>query len=141
MPPITSNHMSRNSEYFRYNPDTILQAYCANHGLISFSIIRILFMVPVFSVVSFLSYYFYIHTVYYAVLRDCYEAFAISSFFSLLCGYVAPNLHDQKEYFRSIQPRDWVWPMKWGKRKLFKTPRSGLTWFNVRVLLLFLASY
>ena len=48
-------------------------------------IIRILFMIPVYSIVSFLSYMFYRKAVYFEVLRDCYEAFAISSFFSLLC--------------------------------------------------------
>ena len=100
--------------------------------LTCYSIIRILFMVPIYSTVSFLSYLFYQHTIYYNTLRDCYEAFVIASFFSLLCAYVAPNLHDQKEYFRTIQPKGWIWPLQWGKFKVVKRiPRSGLTWFNV----------
>jgi len=33
--------------------------------------------------------------------QDCYEAFVIASFFALLCQYIAPTLHDQKEFFRS----------------------------------------
>ncbi|KAK6369166.1 hypothetical protein LTR64_007328 [Lithohypha guttulata] len=100
-------------------------------------IIRILFMVPVYALVSFLSIWFYYHSVYYEVLRDCYEAFAIASFFSLMCAYLADDLHHQKEYFRKIKPKPWIWPMKWfqkccgGDRGCLRTPRSGLTWFNV----------
>ena len=101
-------------------------------------IIRILFMVPVYAAVSLLSYYYYNHSVYFEVIRDCYEAFAIASFFSLLCAYIAPDLHQQKVYFRTITPKKWVWPMKYfqkctgGPDKGFlRTPRSGLTWFNV----------
>lgn len=101
-------------------------------------IIRILFMVPVYAAVSLLSYYYYNHSVYFEVIRDCYEAFAIASFFSLLCAYIAPDLHQQKVYFRTITPKKWVWPMKYfqkctgGADKGFlRTPRSGLTWFNV----------
>jgi len=102
-------------------------------------IIRILFMVPVYSVVSFLSFVYYKHSVYFEVLGDCYEAFAIASFFSLLCSYLAKDLHEQKNYFRNISPiKPWVWPMRYfqkccgGERGPLRTPRSGLTWFNVR---------
>lgn len=101
------------------------------------SIIRVLFMVPIYSIVSFLSYLFYTHAVYYVVIYGCYEAFAIASFFALLCSYLAPDLHNQKDYFRGIQPKGWVWPLSWmkkccgGERGMLKTPRSGLTSFNV----------
>ena len=94
-------------------------------------------MVPVYATASFLSFWFYWHAIYFQVISDCYEAFTIASFFALLCHYIAPNLHDQKEYFRSIQPRGWVWPLTWmrkcccGDRGPWRTPRSGLTWFNI----------
>lgn len=100
-------------------------------------IIRILFMIPVYAAASFLSFWFYWHAIYFEVISDCYEAFAIASFFALLCHYIAPNLHDQKNYFRSIQPKGWVLPISWfqkccgGDRGLWRTPRSGLTWFNI----------
>ena len=101
-------------------------------------IIRILLMVPIYAAVSFLSFYFYLHTVYYEVIRDCYEAFAIASFFALLCHYLAPNLHEQKIYFRGVTPRNWVWPLPYfqkctgGENKgILRRPRSGLTMFNV----------
>ncbi|OWP02502.1 hypothetical protein B2J93_2710 [Marssonina coronariae] len=101
------------------------------------SIIRILFMIPVYATASFLSFFYYWHAVYFQVLCDCYEAFAIASFFALLCHYIAPDLHEQKIYFRSIEPRPWVWPVSWlkrccgGERGPWRTPRSGLTWFNI----------
>lgn len=102
------------------------------------SIIRILVMIPIYAVVSFLSYLYYQHAIYFELGRDCYEAFAISSFFTLMCHYIAPNLHEQKEYFRSVEPKNWVWPVNWmqkctgGETKgWLRKPSSGLTWFNV----------
>lgn len=92
-------------------------------------------MVPIYATVSFLSYAFYWHAIYFEVVRDCYEAFAIASFFALLCHYIAPDLHSQKDYFRRIKPRPWVWPLNWLAKccgNLWRIPRSGLTWFNVR---------
>lgn len=101
-------------------------------------IIRILLLIPIYSAVSFLSYYFYQHAIYYDILEGCYEAFAISSFFTLLCHYIAPNLHDQKDYFRGLKPKNWFWGVfglqmiTGGQNKgPFRKPRSGLTWFNV----------
>ncbi|KAJ5040608.1 uncharacterized protein L3040_006257 [Drepanopeziza brunnea f. sp. 'multigermtubi'] len=100
-------------------------------------IIRILFMIPVYAIASVLTFRFYWHAVYFRVICDCYEAFAIASFFALLCHYIAPNLHEQKMYFRSIEPKGWVWPVSWlnkccgGERGPWRTPRSGLTWFNI----------
>lgn len=101
-------------------------------------IIRILIMIPIYAVVSFFSYVYYKHAIYYEVLRDCYEAFAIASFFTLMCHYIAPNLHEQKQYFRNIEPKNWVWPVNWmqkctgGESKGFlRKPQSGLTWFNI----------
>jgi hypothetical protein len=104
-------------------------------------IIRILFMIPVYAAVSLLSFYYYRHSVYFEVIRDCYEAFAIASFFSLMCAYLAPDLHQQKIYFRTIKPKKWVWPMGYlqkitggAEKGWLRNPRSGLTWFNVSAL-------
>src|SRR2546421_13046253 len=94
-------------------------------------------MVPVYCIVSLLSYWFYRHSVYFEVLGSCYEAFAIASFFTLLSNYLAPTIHEQKEYFRRITPKPWIWPLSWmkrccgGEKGLWRTPGSGLTWFNV----------
>lgn len=97
-------------------------------------------MIPVYAISSFLCVYFYRHSVYYELIGDCYEPFAIASFFTLLCSYIAPDLHEQKEYFRTIVPVNWLMPINWfqkcfcGNRDKgpWRKPRSGLTWFNVR---------
>ncbi|KAH8884808.1 putative DUF300 domain protein, partial [Thozetella sp. PMI_491] len=101
-------------------------------------IIRILFMVPIYSTASWLALRYYWHAIYFQVLSDCYEAFAISSFFALMCHYVGPDLHEQKEFFRNLRPiTPWVWPVNWfakccgGERGPWRTPQSGLTWFNI----------
>ncbi|KAF2235742.1 DUF300-domain-containing protein [Viridothelium virens] len=107
-------------------------------------IIRILLMIPVYSFVSFLSYVFYTKAIYFEVIRDCYEAFAIAAFFTLLCNYIAPNLHDQKEFFRTLIPKNWFWEFFWLQRLTggqdkgpLRRPKSGLTWFNVIWLSIF----
>jgi hypothetical protein len=89
-------------------------------------------MVPIYAVISFFSLLFYQKTVYLDLLRNCYEAYVVASFFTLLCHYVAPNLHEQKEYFRNVQPKPWIFPFK-----RVKSPRSGLTWFNLVYLCVF----
>lgn len=102
------------------------------------SIIRILFMVPMYAISSYLQIQWYWHAIYFQVISDCYEAFAIASFFALLCHYVAPDLHGQKVFFRELRPiKPWVLPINWfaaccgGQRGLWRTPKSGLTWFNI----------
>jgi hypothetical protein len=95
-------------------------------------------MIPVYATISFISYKYYRHAIYWEVLRDCYEAFAIASFFTLMCHYLEPTLHEQKNYFRKLTPKNWVLPLNWmqkctggEKTGLFRRPGSGLTWFNV----------
>ncbi|KAK5991353.1 Transmembrane-like protein [Cladobotryum mycophilum] len=101
-------------------------------------IIRILFMVPIYAISSYMQIQWYWHAIYFQVLSDCYEAFAIASFYGLLCHYCAPDLHSQKEFFRNMRPvKGWVWPLNWfakccgGERGPWRTPKSGLTWFNI----------
>ncbi|KAG0124822.1 organic solute transporter Ostalpha-domain-containing protein [Tuber indicum] len=98
-------------------------------------IIRILLMIPIYAITSWLSYVWYWHAIYWEVARDCYEAFAIASFFTLLCAYVAPDLRGQKDFFASMDVKPWPWPITWinkcmNKRQIRK-PRNGLTWFNL----------
>lgn len=106
-------------------------------GPVLSSIIRILWMIPIYSPVAWLSTYFYKNAVYYELIGNSYEAFTIAAFFALLCHYIAPDLHSQKEYFRGITPKQWLWPIPWlqkccgGEKGMWRVPRSGLTWFNV----------
>ncbi|KAH9866613.1 hypothetical protein J1614_008305 [Plenodomus biglobosus] len=101
-------------------------------------VIRILALIPIYTITTFLSYVFYNHATYFGFVRDCYEAYAIASFFTLMCHYVAPNLHEQKAYFRSTRPKNWAPPLNWlqklsgGENQgCLRRPRSGLTWFNI----------
>ncbi|KAJ8130316.1 hypothetical protein O1611_g3315 [Lasiodiplodia mahajangana] len=101
-------------------------------------IIRILFMVPIYATSAFLSLWFYWHAIYFQVISEAYEAFAIASFFALMCHLVAPDLHEQKEFFRQLHPvKPWILPLNWfakccgGERGCWRTPKSGLTWFNI----------
>lgn len=102
------------------------------------SVIRILFMVPIYALAAFAQLQWYWHAIYFQVISDCYEAFAIASFFALLCHYTAPDLHAQKAFFREMHPvKPWVLPVNWfakccgGQRGPWRTPKSGLTWFNI----------
>lgn len=98
-------------------------------------------MIPVYSTSTFLSNWFYWHSVYFQLVSATYAAIAVSSYFSLLCHYVAPYMHDYKNFFRGVVPKPWgnffPVPIGWfraccgGERGIWRTPRSGLTWFNV----------
>ncbi|KOS20487.1 Transmembrane protein 184-like protein [Escovopsis weberi] len=101
-------------------------------------IIRILFMVPVYSITSFMQIQWYWHAIYFNLLGSCIEAFVLASFYGLICHYCAPDLHTQKEFFRHLHPiKPWVMPINWlakwfgGEKGPWRTPKSGLTWFNI----------
>ena len=49
-------------------------------------IIRILLMVPIYAIISWLSYRFFRDAIYYETVRDCYEAcqYAFSQFAIIL---------------------------------------------------------
>ncbi|KAI8348928.1 organic solute transporter Ostalpha-domain-containing protein [Mortierella sp. GBAus27b] len=54
-------------------------------------IMRIVLMIPIYSIISFFSYRFYKQAIYYETIRDCYEAFVIHSFFVLLLTYLGDD--------------------------------------------------
>lgn len=58
-------------------------------------IVRILLMVPVYSLSSFLSLLLSEHTIYFNLVRDCYEAFVLYQFFSLLVYYFDSVMRDR----------------------------------------------
>jgi Organic solute transporter Ostalpha len=51
-------------------------------------IVRILLMVPIYSVDSWLSIRFHTWSLYFDLFRDCYEAYVLYMFFRLLVGYL-----------------------------------------------------
>ncbi|KAF7376190.1 hypothetical protein MSAN_00034100 [Mycena sanguinolenta] len=59
-------------------------------------ILRILYMPPVYAVISFLSYRFFRDYTYYSLVEVVYEAFTLSAFLLLLIDYVAESAHGHK---------------------------------------------
>lgn len=76
-------------------------------------IVRLLIMVPIYAIVSFLSYLFYHEALYYQTIRDCYEAVLVTSFFYLILSYTGDTRAEQHAVFRNIEvnSRFWVWPL------------------------------
>ena len=106
----------------------------------SFRINRLLFMVPVYAVSNLLATIYFNRSIYFELVGNAYAAIGLASFFNLLYAYVTEGSEDPKDFFRTLQPKPWQWPLSWprtGRRPPFysmKTPRSGLTWLNVSVL-------
>lgn len=104
-------------------------------------IVRILFMVPIYSIASFLSYYFYNKSIYFSLVRDCYEAIVISSFFNLLLAYLTSHrpmiaqgsptpserAQNLSETFRSVEIDKWMFPLGFVKWRP-KGGGIGLLW-------------
>ncbi|RHZ89581.1 hypothetical protein Glove_13g222 [Diversispora epigaea] len=59
-------------------------------------IIRIILLIPIYSIISWLSYRFFHYSVYFETVRDFYEAFVIFAFFALLTQYVGDHMTEEK---------------------------------------------
>ncbi|KAK9704094.1 hypothetical protein K7432_010375 [Basidiobolus ranarum] len=73
-------------------------------------IIRIVLMVPIYAMISWLSYRFYQESIYFEVIRDCYEAFVLASFFILLLQYVGDTGDLQREAIQKRPRNKLVFP-------------------------------
>eukprot|EP01027_Heterolobosea_sp_BB2_P005081 GEZU01007809.1.p1 GENE.GEZU01007809.1~~GEZU01007809.1.p1 ORF type:complete len:320 (+),score=49.63 GEZU01007809.1:145-960(+) len=51
-------------------------------------VVRIIFMVPLYSIMSWLSLKYFHYSVYFATLRDCYEGFVLWSFMQLIIAFL-----------------------------------------------------
>ncbi|KAF9807731.1 hypothetical protein IEO21_08090 [Rhodonia placenta] len=65
-------------------------------------ILRILLMVPIYAAVSFASYLFWNHSTALLLIRDCYEAIVLTSFFYLILNYLSHDPEEQKDIFRKV---------------------------------------
>ncbi|KAI0832132.1 DUF300-domain-containing protein [Trametes gibbosa] len=63
-------------------------------------IVRILFMVPLYAIISLASYFWWNHSTPLLLIRDCYESTVLTAFFYLLLLYISPDVNVQKEIFR-----------------------------------------
>lgn len=73
-------------------------------------IVRIALMIPIYSIISFLSYRFYKEAPYYTAVRDCYEAFAIAAFYMLLLQYIGDSTSGQKKAMLEKRGLKWTFP-------------------------------
>lgn len=76
-------------------------------------IVRLLIMVPVYAIVSFMSYLFFQEALYYQTIRDCYEAVLVTSFFYLILSYTGDTTAEQHAVFRNLEVKTpfWVFPL------------------------------
>ncbi|KAF9017509.1 DUF300-domain-containing protein [Hymenopellis radicata] len=62
-------------------------------------IVRILLLVPVYAIISLLSYFFWNHSTPLLLIRDGYESTVLTAFFYLLLCYLSPDETEQKALF------------------------------------------
>ncbi|KAJ2065897.1 hypothetical protein IW146_000551 [Coemansia sp. RSA 922] len=74
-------------------------------------IVRIILMIPIYGIISFLSYRFYREAPYYTAVRNCYEAFAIASFYMLLLQYIGDSSTEQKQLMLKKRGLKWTFPL------------------------------
>jgi len=66
-------------------------------------------MIPVFTACSLLSVAFNDAALYIKPIDDLYEAFALASFFLLLCAFVEENDVERQAFSQHLVPRSILW--------------------------------
>lgn len=69
--------------------------------LIDNRIIRIIFMIPVFAILSFLGVCFMDASIYLTPFEDLFESFALASFFLLMCTFVHEDEDERQAFFQT----------------------------------------
>ncbi|RAR09011.1 cytochrome P450 monooxygenase-like protein [Stemphylium lycopersici] len=100
--------------------------------------IRIVLMVPVYSICCTLSIPFYKESIYLGAIYEFYESIVIASFFLLLCRYIHTDLQSVRQLFALVEPQPWVFPVRIFRkyvlrRKTDNTP-DGAKWFSFCVV-------
>ncbi|CAG9997139.1 unnamed protein product [Clonostachys byssicola] len=98
-------------------------------------IIRILLIVPIFSLCFTLGTVFYRSNVYFASVYEAYESLAIVAFFLLLCQYIQPNLRALRNYFAETETKPWIIVVRFFMIHLGKNKRGvtadGFKWLKI----------
>jgi len=106
-------------------------------------IVRILFIVPLYALYSLLSLIFPDQQTYFAVLRDCYEAYALYMFFVLCIEYGGGQLQTEASWIQQA-PTKLVFPLNCvtvqPSAKLLKLCRQGILQYALIRPLITLAS-
>ncbi|KAF8070429.1 organic solute transporter Ostalpha-domain-containing protein, partial [Lyophyllum atratum] len=100
-------------------------------------IVRLVFMVPIYALVSFASFLFWNHATVLVLIRDGYESTVLTAFFYLLLMYLSHDPEEQKSIFlkaglsreadrearkKGEELKGWVFPLGFIKWK----PQDGL---------------
>eukprot|EP01094_Clydonella_sp_ATCC50884_P021035 TRINITY_DN4519_c0_g1_i1.p1 TRINITY_DN4519_c0_g1~~TRINITY_DN4519_c0_g1_i1.p1 ORF type:complete len:494 (-),score=118.37 TRINITY_DN4519_c0_g1_i1:165-1646(-) len=67
-----------------------------NYAKIQRPIVRIVLMVPIYALASFCSLVFMSWSLYFDLVRDCYEAYVIYNFFTLLVEYINVEVRSRR---------------------------------------------
>jgi len=84
---------------------------------------KIALLIPLYSIFSFLSICFPISFVYLVPWLHLFQAFALGSFFLLMCEFVSPSSEQRDVFFAALRVLD--------KREAGGVG-DGLTWYRVR---------
>ncbi|TPX34222.1 hypothetical protein SmJEL517_g03141 [Synchytrium microbalum] len=95
-------------------------------------IVRILLMVPIYTICSCLSFRFFNNSIWFDIVRDGYEAFVIYSFFHLLMDYLGPDFETRHQRLINKPSRTCLFPFICFKY----SPRGHAFLINCRVLVL-----
>ncbi|KAJ4483599.1 organic solute transporter Ostalpha-domain-containing protein [Lentinula aciculospora] len=105
-------------------------------------IVRILFMVPIYAIISMASYLFWNHSTPLLLIRDGYESTVLTSFFYLLLNYLSHDpdeqrtiflknglsrVHDREALRKGEAPSRWIFPLGFVNWK----PADGLLFLQM----------
>lgn len=81
-----------------------------NYPRLQIRVVRILWMVPIYAVNSWLCLRFKDASFYIDPVRECYEAFVIYNFYMYLVTYLEDEVGDPITYFSTKEQVDHLWP-------------------------------
>ena len=98
-------------------------------------VVRILFMVPVYTIACLISIPLYKQHIYFAAVYEFYESLVIASFFLLLCLCLDEDLDQLKGALKLFTPKPWILPIRFFRihvwRRKTANTGDGLRWFHV----------
>ncbi|ORX95911.1 DUF300-domain-containing protein [Basidiobolus meristosporus CBS 931.73] len=81
------------------------------------NVMRIIWMIPVYAISSWISLYSLKLAFYVDALRDVYEAFVLYCFFSLLVNYLGGE-RELLNMLHGRQPTEHMWPVNWWSKEM-----------------------
>ncbi|KAK9806277.1 hypothetical protein WJX72_008269 [[Myrmecia] bisecta] len=88
-----------------------LEYYSRPH--LQIHVIRILWMVPIYALDSWLALRFSASRPYLDAIRECYEAYVLYNFYMFLIAYLEEEYGDIEAYFSTKEPIPHEWPFKY----------------------------